>query len=282
MLIIEVSGGLGNQMFQYALYTKLKEMGKDVRLDLSIYKNENSVRKFELDIFQVDYQEASIKEIRKYKKPDIWKKMSPIKLKEKIYTENLDEGFQPIIFSLKDIYLSGYWQCEKYFEDIRELLLKKFSFSSAENAINGELFSKIRECQSVSIHVRRGDYLTEQNVKVYGNICTLQYYRNAISYIKKKIKNVVFFLFTNDTNWVKKHIYEENMIIVDCNNGTRDYLDMFYMSQCRHNIIANSSFSWWGAWLNQNEDKIVISPEKWFQNHEVASQICKSFITVES
>lgn len=282
MLIIEVSGGLGNQMFQYALYTKLKEMGKDVRLDLSIYKNEHSVRKFELDIFQVDYQEATVKEIRKYKKPDLLKKMFPLKLKEKIYTENLDAGYQPIIFSLEDIYLSGYWQCEQYFEDIRELLLKKFSFPSAKSIINGELYSKIKSFQSVSIHVRRGDYLTEQNARVYGNICTLQYYRNAISYMKKEIKDAVFFLFTNDIDWVKKHIYEENMIIVDCNNGNRDYLDMFYMSQCRHNIIANSSFSWWGAWLNQNEDKIVISPEKWFQNHEVASQVCKSFITVES
>ena len=96
-----------------------------------------------------------------------------------------------------------------------------------------------------------------------------------------KIENAIFFLFTNDINWVRDNIYEEGMIIVDCNKGNRDYQDMFLMSQCKHNIIANSSFSWWGAWLNKNPEKIVISPKRWFANHEVSNQICKDFITVE-
>lgn len=282
MIIVEVCGGLGNQMFQYALYTKLKEMGKDVRLDISSYKKGNSMRKFELDIFKTDYQEAVLKQIRKYKKPDIWKRFSPVPLKEKIYTENLDEGYQPVIFSFEDIYLSGYWQCERYFADIRELLLKKFSFSIEKTLVNEEIFSKIKVSQSVSIHVRRGDYLDDQNAGAYGNICTLNYYKNAVSYIRKKVKDAVFFLFTDDIDWVKRYIYKEGMIVVDCNTGRGDYLDMFFMSQCKHNIIANSSFSWWGAWLNQNTGKIVISPKKWFQNHIVADQICQNFITVES
>lgn len=282
MIIIEVTGGLGNQMFQYALYAKLKEMGKDVRLDLSGYRKSRSMRKFELDIFKVDYQTATSKEIRKYKKSDLMKRLSPVSLKEKIYVENLDEGYQEIVFSFDDMYLSGYWQCEKYFADIRKILLGKFSFPVEEGGVCREVLSQIRKQLSVSIHVRRGDYLTEQNAKVYGNICTLDYYRNAVAYIRKKVKSAVFFIFTNDIDWAKEHVYEEGMVIVDCNVEDHDYMDMFLMSQCKHNIIANSSFSWWGAWLNQNTDQIVISPKKWFQNHEVANQICQSFITVES
>ena len=282
MIIVEVTGGLGNQMFQYALYVKLKEMGKDVRLDLSGYRKGRSMRKFELDIFRVDYQAATSKEINKYKKSDLMKRLSPVSLKEKIYMENLDEGYQKIVFSFDDIYLSGYWQCEKYFLDIRKILLKKFTFPSANSGICEKILSQIQVSQSVSIHVRRGDYLTEQNVKVYGNICTLDYYRNAVSYIREKVKDAVFFLFTNDVDWVRENIYEEGMVIVDCNAKDSDYFDMFLMSQCKHNIIANSSFSWWGAWLNQNIDKIVVSPKKWFQNHKVANQVCQSFITVES
>ncbi len=282
MIIIEVTGGLGNQMFQYALYVKLKEMGKDVRLDLSDYRKGQSMRKFELGIFKTDYQAATPREINKYKKPDLLKRFSPVPLKEKIYIENLDEGYQEIVFSFDDMYLSGYWQCEKYFADIRKTLLKKFTFPVENSSMYEKKLSQIQMSQSVSIHVRRGDYLTEQNTKVYGNICTLNYYRNAISYIREKVKDAVFFLFTNDKDWVREKIYEEGMVIVDCNSNDQDYLDMFLMSQCKHNIIANSSFSWWGAWLNQNIDKIVISPKKWFRNHKVADQVCKGFITVES
>lgn len=282
MIIIEVTGGLGNQMFQYALYVKLKEMGKDVRLDLSDYRKGQSMRKFELGIFKTDYQAATPREINKYKKPDLLKRFSPVPLKEKIYIENLDEGYQEIVFSFDDMYLSGYWQCEKYFADIRKTLLKKFTFPVENSSMYEKKLSQIQMSQSVSIHVRRGDYLTEQNTKVYGNICTLNYYRNAISYIREKVKDAVFFLFTNDKDWVREKIYEEGMVIVDCNSNDQDYLDMFLMSQCKHNIIANSSFSWWGAWLNQNIDKIVISPKKWFRNHKVADQVCQGFITVES
>ena len=282
MIIIEVTGGLGNQMFQYALYVKLKEMGKDVRLDLSDYRKGQSMRKFELGIFKTDYQAATPREINKYKKPDLLKRFSPVPLKEKIYIENLDEGYQEIVFSFDDMYLSGYWQCEKYFADVRKTLLKKFTFPVENSSTYEKKLSQIQMSQSVSIHVRRGDYLTEQNAKVYGNICTLNYYRNAVSYIREKVKDAVFFLFTNDKDWVRENIYEEGMVIVDCNSNDQDYLDMFLMSQCKHNIIANSSFSWWGAWLNQNIDKIVISPKKWFRNHKVADQVCQGFITVES
>ena len=282
MIIIEMCGGLGNQMFQYALYTKLKMLGKEVKLDLTSFKSRHALRKFELDIFNVDYDIATGRDIRKYKKTGLLSRLSCTKNDENIYKENLDEGFQPVVFSFDDKYLQGYWQCEKYFEDIKDVLLKKFTCPRYDEKKFNEILLQVTKTESVSLHIRRGDYLWEQNAKVYGNICTLNYYKNAISYMRREINNAVFFLFTNDIEWVKDNIYEEGMTIVDCNTKERDYLDMFLMSQCKHNIIANSSFSWWGAWLNTNADKKVIAPKRWFLNHEIANQICDSFITVES
>ncbi len=282
MIIIEMSGGLGNQMFQYALYTKMKKLGKEVKLDLTSFKSKQSQRKFELDIFNADYDIAGEKDIRKYKKTGIQSRLFHTRRNENVYIENLDEGYQPIIFSFDDKYLQGYWQCEKYFADVRDILLEKFVFPISNGHKFNQILSQIKETESVSIHIRRGDYLNAQNIKVYGNICTIDYYNNAISYVKKEVKDAVFFLFTNEVEWVKNHIYEEGMIIVDCNIGKQDYLDMFLMSQCKHNIIANSSFSWWGAWLNENADKKIISPARWFLNHEVSDQICDNFVLVES
>lgn len=282
MIIIEMCGGLGNQMFQYALYTKMKKLGKEVKLDLTSFKSKQSLRKFELDIFNVDYDIADEKDIRKYKKAGMRSRLFHTKRNVNVYIENLDEGYQPIIFSFDDKYLQGYWQCEKYFADVRDILLKKFVFPISNEHKFNQILSQIKGTESVSLHIRRGDYLNSQNIKIYGNICTFDYYNNAISYVRKEVKDAVFFLFTNEVEWVKDNIYEEGMIIVDCNIGKQDYLDMFLMSQCKHNIIANSSFSWWGAWLNENVDKKIISPARWFLNHEVSNQICDNFVIVES
>lgn len=282
MIIIEVCGGLGNQMFQFALYTKMLTLGKEVKLDLTSFRSRQALRNFELGIFGVDCDIATEKEIRKYKKTRSWNKLLGHKTKENIYIENLDAGYQPIIYSFEDKYLQGYWQCEKYFADIRDVILKKYIFPLKENSNCKKILEQIKKTESVGLHVRRGDYLSEQNNKVYGNICTIDYYQSAISYIKRAVSNAVFFLFTNDMIWVRNHIYREGMIVVDCNDGEQDYLDMFLMSQCKHNIVANSSFSWWGAWLNQNTNKIVIAPSKWFNNHEVTDTICRDWVRIDN
>ncbi|MCX4350026.1 MAG: alpha-1,2-fucosyltransferase [Lachnospiraceae bacterium] len=278
MIIVEVCGGLGNQMFQYALYTKLKIQGKEVKLDLTSFDQRHAFRKYELDIFKVDYETACKSEIRKYKKTGLLRRWLKRSSDENIYVENLDIGYQPVIFDYRDKYLQGYWQCEKYFEDIRNILLKKYTFPVIGQGKCRKILEQIQNIESVSLHVRRGDYLNENNWKAYGNICTLDYYQRAVAYVRKKVPAAVFFLFTNDIAWVKENIYEDGMIIVDCNLESQDYQDMYLMSQCKHNIIANSSFSWWGAWLNQNTDKIVIAPSRWFNNHETTDTICQDWI----
>lgn len=284
MVIIKMSGGLGNQMFQYALGQKFISMGKKVKYDLSFYNERvQNLRKFELDIFHVDCPVVSDRELTRFGRGGSL--ISRLKQrtgwdKQKIYEEDLDLGYQPRIFELDDIYLSGYWQSELYFKDIREQILSVYRIPEKMNEESMELLSKIGEENSVSIHVRRGDYLSEENCRVYGGICTDDYYNKAIEYMRKDLAAPRFYIFTNDTEWARRKFKGNDMRIVECNNKENNYFDMFLMSFCKANIIANSSFSWWGAWLNQNQDKKVISPDKWFNNHSVSDAICANWIRI--
>jgi len=193
----------------------------------------------------------------------------------------LDVGYQPEILNFENTYLSGYWQCEKYFIDFRQEVLDLFQFPDQQiNLASRNLQEQMRREQAVAVHVRRGDYLLPENSRKYGNICTLQYYKNAMQYMKKKVPNARFYFFSNDPGWVRENLANGDSVIVDCNHGKENYLDMYLMSQCSHNIIANSSFSWWGAWLNQNPDKIVISPQRWFSHLAASDAICEDWVRV--
>lgn len=139
------------------------------------------------------------------------------------------------------------------------------------NEKNQKILEKITQTNSVSIHVRRGDYYNNESAfKIHGNITTKKYYENALEFIKEKVKNPVFFVFSDEFEWVKKNLYffsnYGEVHIIDWNKGFDSYIDLQLMSNCKHNIIANSSFSWWAAWLNKNKNKIVISPKKWVNN----------------
>ena len=284
MIIIEISGGLGNQMFQYALGQRFVSMGKEVKYDLSFYnENVQTLRKFELDIFHVDCPVATEYELRKMGKVQNFFDRISRKFYSgcnKIYKENLDAGYQPEIFELYDTYLSGYWQSEKYFKDIRDRILAIYRMPEGMNRNSKELLSKMQNENSVSIHIRRGDYLSKENYRVYGGICTTHYYKKAFEYVRENLANPRFYIFTNDIEWVKQQFKGDDMWIVECNNNVDNYFDMFLMSNCKSNIVANSTFSWWGAWLNQNTEKIVISPDKWFRNHSVSSAICDDWIRI--
>lgn len=287
MIIIEASGGLGNQMFQYALYKKLEFLNKDVVFDTSFFRSKQGLRELEIGVFGVQYRSVSDKEvayIRGYGYQDnivdkIKYKLRPSKYL--IYRDSI-ESFQPEVLEMEDVYLCGYWQSDKYFKDIRELILKEFTFPIQAVKSNLKLTDQMKSENSVSIHVRRSDYLTEQNLKVYGNICTEKYYNNAINYIEGIIDNPHYYVFADDLQWAKEYFKGDNYTIVGENRGKDSYIDMYLMSQCKHNIIANSSFSWWGAWLNQNFDKKVLAPKKWFHNHEKDEIVCEDWIRIEN
>ena len=287
MIVIEASGGLGNQMFQYALYKKLEFMNKDVVWDTSFFRSKQDLRELEIGVFGVQYRSISDKEvacIRGYGYQDSIIDKIKYKLKPSKYLIYRDtiECFQPEVLEMDDVYLCGYWQSEKYFQDIRERILQEFIFPASVVKNNEALTNQMKSKNSVSIHVRRSDYLTEQNLKVYGNICTEKYYNNAINYIEEIVDNPRYYVFTDDLEWAKEYFKEDNYTIISENRGKDSYIDMYLMSQCKYNIIANSSFSWWGAWLNQNPDKKVLAPKKWFHNHEKEEIVCEDWIRIEN
>ena len=281
VIIIEVAGGLGNQMFQYALYQKYLHMGKAVKLDLFSYENPKSMP-FELDLFHLPYDVDTKKERSGYmdqKRLSVYRILDQIsgRPKHSYYAEKLDVGYQPEILNFENTYLSGYWQCENFRQDVLDLFQVP---DQQSNLASRSLQEQMRREQAVAVHVRRGDYLLPENSRKYGNICTLQYYKNAMQYMKKRVPDARFYFFSNDPGWVRENLATGDSVIVDCNHGKENYLDMYLMSQCSHNIIANSSFSWWGAWLNQNPDKIVMSPQRWFSHLEVSDAICEGWIRI--
>jgi len=293
MIIVKIMGGLGNQMFQYALARSLKQLGKKVKMDISYYDKipESDARRvYELDKFDCTVEKAAKHEIKLY---DNKLRLIYDKLVEKIpvlHPVCIAEHGNYIGLDISKIannYLLGYWQSEKYFSAIREILLQEFNFSklrlSSENEKVRDLI--LKSGNAVSIHVRGGDYLDSENFKIYGNICTDTYYANACEYMNGHVNGAVFFLFTNDLHWVKTELSickEYPVYVIDSNDESNGITDLYLMSICKHNIIANSSFSWWGAWLNRNAEKIVIAPDRWQNGQDNKDIYCKDWIKINN
>jgi hypothetical protein len=279
MIIVKLQGGLGNQMFQYAIGRKLSLLNKtQLKLDLNFLldrtpRSDFTYRDYNLNIFNLKLEFATSDEIKPFVN------YLGSKIKRKIYTYLFlgknnkyisEKQFtcDPNIFKLTgNIYLDGYWQSEKYFADIKDILYREFTIKYPQDIRSREISNMIKNTESVSIHIRRADYVQNQlTYKIHG-ICDLDYYYNCINLLLDKVQNPHFFIFSDDTQWVKENLKLNYPItFVDHNNASRNYEDLRLMSQCQHNIIANSTFSWWGAWLNQNPDKIVYAPQKWFND----------------
>lgn len=259
MVIIQIDGGLGNQMFGYALYCSFLEKGVSAKLDLSKYNREGYAHNgYELErIFHVNaaYSSKNEREIVK----SISKLMHVIFKHPYKETDQTQWIYQPAVANMKFGFLKGYWQTEKYYSNAKDTILQKFKFPALSDDQNIATLDKIKNSNSVSVHIRRGDYLLD------GRSCTIniQYYKNALALINAKLSDPHFFVFSDDMEWAKKNIREQNVQFVDWNSGDKSYIDMQLMRSCQHNIIANSSFSWWGAWLNNNPAKIVIAPQQW-------------------
>ena len=270
MKIVRIIGGLGNQMFQFAFYLALKERYNDVMLDTSsfgIYTHNG----FELDkIFHIEYTKASKRErmILSYQGDEILMRVLRKLLKQR-KTEYVEPYlcFDETVTSLScDKYYIGYWQSYKYFINIESAIRKQFCFSQVLSSKNEAVKKWMLNSNSVSLHVRLGDYV---NNSVYSNICTSDYYNKAIDMIQSKVSEPIFFIFSDDTTWCKNNLQIPCCNIIDWNNNEESYWDMYLMTCCKHNIIANSSFSWWGAWLNTTPGKIVVAPGKWINDNRV-------------
>lgn len=255
-------------MQQYALYRKLLSLGKDAKVDISWFREEDrqknvyAKRDLELDYFKNVEYEACTEEERKALAGGgglagkIRGKLFPGT--RKIFRES--EMYHPEIFDFEDRYLCGYFACEKYYADIMEALRKQFVFPESGPAENRKMAERMRNGESVSVHIRRGDYLDAENAAMFGNICTEEYYAGAIREMKQIYPMAHFYVFSDDIPYVKEHYKGEEFTAVDINRGKDSFYDMWLMSQCRHNICANSTFSFWGARLNRNKEKIVMRP----------------------
>ncbi len=286
MVIIKISGGLGNQLFQFALGVALEERcGFQVKYDIQEFNN-IGLRKFELDKLVEDLPIASECEIIcKYNFAEKIKfqlsKILGFRFGFNRIRYYLENGFRfdDKVFLLgDDVYLSGYWQSEKYFVPFKEKLLEKIKVSKCNSIEINQFLKQILEANSVSIHVRRGDYITNSKVNAIYGTCDLSYYERAIHRISSLFSGLTFFVFSDDMDWVKNHFSKfNNMIFVDVHSSDYAFEDLRLMSYCKHNIIANSTFSWWAAWLNQNKDKVVIAPQKWsVKNSAIESEIIPS------
>ncbi len=298
MIIIQMMGGLGNQMFQYALYSQLRSMGKEVKMDDKAGFLEDRQRSPELAVFGIEYVRAGEKEIIKMRDS------SPAlhdKVRRKLFGRQNHSYFEetklfmPEIFEWDNIYLEGYWQSEKYFTDVGDRLREEFSIErlknnpDAESRLSGQsedFLYKIERTESVSVHVRRGDYLTPENQALFGNICTDHYYETALEAAADKYPDCTFYLFSNDPEWsypwLKKRIKGENEIIPVTVPKGRDHEALSLMSRCRHNILANSSFGWWASYLNPNPDKLVFAPERWLNGWDCRDVYRADMIKVDS
>lgn len=283
MKIVRCIGGLGNQMFQYAFYVAMKAGHSETYFDISSFDRYNVHNGFELsNIFGVEFESPSL--IQRLTLSfhgggilsTILRRIFPNRSTE--FRENGLRYHSDVFTNDKSRYYIGYWQSWKYFNGIEDII--KWSFTFDETLLpaeNVDILSKIEKTNSVSIHIRRGDYI---NNPVYSGIATSEYYKNAVIKIASMVDNPSFFIFTNDSKWCRSNIDLPNSYIIDNNVGEKSYWDMFLMSRCRHNIIANSSFSWWGAWLNENKSKIVIAPNKWvnLDNTEIEDILLSDWI----
>ncbi len=277
MVIVKLYGGLGNQLFQYALGRKIAAKNSvALKLDvLTGFENDFYRRKYSLGHFNIQENFASLKEITALtKRPIVERVLSrtlrrPPKTASTYIREKLSFHFDPDILSLPNgVYLDGYWQSEKYFLYIQEIIRKEFTVKTSLTGMNLKIAREIIKTNSICVHVRRlhglsGGNVNERAVKKLGAV-SLDYYYNAIKYLSDKYSGSHFFIFGDDLEWVRENLkLPYSMTVVDHNGPDKAYEDLRLMSQCKHHIIANSSFSWWGAWLAQRRDKIVFAPKSW-------------------
>lgn len=274
MIIVRLVGGLGNQLFQYATARRLAVKSQvKLKLDIGSFKNDR-LREFSLASFNIKGNIASENESLIIKAKDGYlkylpgfRKLIPQKFK-RILRSPVTGLNEKILHAGKEHYLNGYWAHENYFKDIRPILLEELTLKAE---FHSEEFKGIQDIlqqeDSVSIHIRRGDYASNEHNQSFFGLISMDYYQQAIDSLLRKVKRPAFYIFTDDVGWVRGNLKTKVPLIFIQEKGKfTDCQELVLMSYCKHNIIANSSFSWWGAWLNRNTDKIVIAPERWYND----------------
>jgi hypothetical protein len=295
MIIVRLKGGLGNQLSQYALGRKIAYLhNTELKLDTTWFTtiSSDTPRTYRLNNYNIIGTIASAEEIqliergraqgRGYLLSKISDWLTP--MYRRTYVRERMHTFDKAILTVPDnVYLDGYWQTEKYYKDIKEILHKEITLREEPDTVNWEMAELIRSGSAVSIHVRRGDYVSNPTTQQFHGCCSLDYYNRAISLIEQKVDDPSFFIFSDDLPWAKKNLEIPGEKTFVAHNGPeKEYCDLWLMSLCQHHIIANSSFSWWGAWLSQDAEKMVIAPRRWAlsESFDTSDIIPDSWITI--
>ncbi len=277
MIVVKLVGGLGNQMFEYAAAKGLAaKLGTDIQMDRSWFDQiapGDTPRHYELNSFSlkqdfIDFKPffagpGTASKAKAFVAPAFGRKAL------KLYREPHYHYASDFLGQPNNTYLDGYFQSEKYFAHIRQELLVDFKWAKPATGKNKRLLETIaKDENSVSIHVRRGDYVSNENAADFHGLRGVDYYQAATKIIEKSVKNPSYYVFSDDPDWCKANLkFKHNTTYVDWNKDGAE--DMRLMKSCRHNVLANSSFSWWGAWLNTNEAKVVIAPKQWFNDPSI-------------
>ncbi len=278
MTIVRLMGGIGNQMFQYAVGRAVaKRNNEQLKLDVS-YFEQDPLRNYQLHHFSIAESIASSGEIARVTgRGDSLKKRALHRMERLLlpyYKRSMFEArvdcFDPnVLLARKNVYLSGYWQSEKYFKNIEAIIRQDFAFRYGPDAKNQKIAKAIANCNSVSLHVRRGDYVSNPKFYRKFGVCSLDYYQRAVANMAEKVSTPHFFVFSDDLEWARDNLKLQHAItVVDHNDADKACEDLQLMSLCKYHIIANSSFSWWGAWLCSFPEKIVIAPKKWMNESD--------------
>lgn len=286
MIIVKIWGGLGNQLFQYSFGKYLAaRLGAEVKYDIQVTNTLNSFTQRDLAIsfFNVEMPLATPTEVNQKKYfsnihlARLERKMAqhfPALLKTHIVEPNEPSAFDEM--QVRDnCYYEGYWQAFKYVQPVDDVIRRHCTLAQPSGQPVADMLAQITASNSVSIHVRRGDYLNHK----YLPACSMSYYQQAMSVFTKAVSNTKFFIFTDDIAWCRENFTGSQYVFV---TGNQHFEDMYLMSSCRHNIIANSTFSWWGAWLNSNPEKMVVAPGLWHtkQVHKSNDLLPESWIKI--
>jgi hypothetical protein len=275
MIIAKLKGGLGNQLFQSAAGLRLALARETtLKLDPSALEDPGTgtPRSFEMGAFRFSAEIADPSEVAACAAPAPsgfgrllarWRNAKPDSRAIERHFH-----FDPDVLTLSDgVCLDGYWQSERYFADASDRVREEFRFRNPPSGRNAEIIDEMAACNAVSLHVRRGDYVTNPAANATHGTCPLDYYYRAIDYIRERVPNPSFFLFSDDPKWIRENLeFDGPATVIDHNGPDSGSEDLRLMSHCQHHIIANSSFSWWGAWLNPNLHKIVVAPQRWFSD----------------
>lgn len=273
-VISRLHGGLGNQLFQYAVGRAVAlRTGSELLLDTREFNSSNPFQ-YDLGHFAIEARVANGSELPPAKNRPLayawWRKFG----RSPRFVRELDLGYNDRIATIgADCYLHGYFQSQRYFDDITPILWKDLSFRQTMSGDNSHMAERIQSGPSVSMHIRRGDYLNSAKARSTHGAPGLGYYERALGEIRERTgSDPVVYLFSNDPDWVRDNMrMDANLVPVAINDGKTAYEDLRLMSLCDHNIIVNSTFSWWGAWLNPSLDKIVVAPKQWFASPKLSN-----------